>query len=155
MLGEGADRISLRGVIDRVDVAPDGSGRAIVRDYKSGSVRPEYRAGRWAGDRELQVALYMVAVRELLALDPVAGFYQPFGGRQTNPRGIFLEGAPVGGRVVRNDGRDREALEAELADGVARALALARRLRGGELEPAVATCSNDGCRFPGICWSQR
>ena len=35
-LGEGSEQIRLRGVIDRVDVDPDRSRRAIVRDYKSG-----------------------------------------------------------------------------------------------------------------------
>ncbi|MBV8990197.1 MAG: exodeoxyribonuclease V subunit gamma [Solirubrobacterales bacterium] len=150
-LGEGQQQIRLRGVIDRVDVAPDHSGRAIVRDYKSGSARPEHQGAHWRADRQLQVALYMLAVRELLDLDPVAGLYQPLGGADLRARGVFLEGADVGARVVAGDARPREDLDGELVDAAARAIALAGRLRAGELVPTPETCSRDGCRFPGIC----
>jgi len=150
-LGEGSERIFLRGVVDRVDVDPDGSGRALVRDYKSGSKRPEQQGARWAADRRLQVALYMIAVRELLGLDPVAGLYQPLGGGDLRPRGVFLRGAPVGSRVVGTDARDREELDAVLDDARARAVSLACELRGGVLKPCPETCSRDGCRYPGIC----
>ena len=150
-LGEGAQQIRLRGVIDRVDVAPDHSGRAIVRDYKSGSARPQHQGARWRQDRQLQVALYMLAVRQLLELEPVAGLYQPLGGRDLRARGVFLEGAPVGARVVSTDALSREELDAELADAAARAIELAARLRAGELTPCPETCSRDGCRYPGIC----
>jgi RecB family exonuclease len=150
-LGEGSERILLRGVVDRVDVDPDGSGRALVRDYKSGSKRPEQQGARWSTDRRLQVALYMIAVRELLGLDPVAGLYQPLGGADLRPRGVFLKGAPIGSRVLANDGRDRQELEAVLEDARARAVSLAARLRSGVLEPCPETCSRDGCRYPGIC----
>ena len=153
-LGEGPDRVTVRGVIDRVDVDPGGSGVAIVRDYKSGSARPEHAGARWQADRQLQVALYMLAVRELLGLEPVAGLYQPLGGGDLRPRGVFLEGAPVGSRVVANDARSEEQLDEVLADAAARAVALAAQLRSGELKPCPETCSRDGCRYPGICRSQ-
>ena len=95
VLGEGPERF-LRGVIDRVDVDPRRAGRAIVRDYKSGSARPERAGGAVASDRELQVALYMIAVRQLLELEPVAGFYQPLGGGDLRPRGVFWRGRRSG-----------------------------------------------------------
>jgi ATP-dependent helicase/DNAse subunit B len=60
-LGEGPDRVRVRGVVDRVDV--DGTGQAVVRDYKSGARRPAWSAARWSEDRQLQVALYMLVVR--------------------------------------------------------------------------------------------
>jgi RecB family exonuclease len=145
-----ASSVRVRGVIDRLDV--DREGRAIVRDYKSGSTRREHQGARWSEDRRLQVALYMVAVRELLGLDPVAGLYQPLGGKELRARGVFLEDAPVGG-VVDTDARDREELDAVLEDARARAVALAERLRDGELEPSPRTCSRDGCAYPGICWA--
>jgi RecB family exonuclease len=151
-LGAGEERIRLRGLIDRVDVAPDGR-RAIVRDYKSGSIRQEYAGARWGEERQLQVALYVLAVRELLELEPVAGVYQPLGGSDLRARGLFLEGAGAGSCLVATDARDREALDAELDDAVARAIALAGRLRAGELVPCPETCSRDGCKYPGICRS--
>jgi ATP-dependent exoDNAse (exonuclease V) beta subunit len=153
-LGDGPDRILLRGMVDRVDVDPERTGRAIVRDYKSGSARPEHQGARWSQDRELQVALYMLVVRELLGLQPVAGLYQPLGGGDLRARGIFLEGVPVGARVVGTDARSQEELDAELEDAGARATALAARLRAGELTPCPETCSRDGCMYPGICRTQ-
>jgi ATP-dependent helicase/DNAse subunit B len=148
-LGEGAELVSVRGVIDRVDVDPDGR-RAIVRDYKSGAAREEYRGDRWSADGTLQVPLYMLAVRELLRLDPVAGLYQPLRG-ELRARGAFLEDAPVGGRLVGRDRRDETALAAELTDAKRRAVELAARIRAGELTPSPETCSRNGCMYPGIC----
>jgi RecB family exonuclease len=143
------DDVRLRGIIDRVD--SDADGHAIVRDYKSGSARPEHQGARWAADRQLQVALYMIAVRELLGLEPVAGFYQPLGGGDLRARGVFLKDAAPGQRLVGNDGRSAEEIEELLDQARGRALALAGRLRAGELEPCPATCSRDGCKYPGIC----
>jgi ATP-dependent helicase/DNAse subunit B len=140
--------VSVRGVIDRVDA---DRGRAIVRDYKSGSNRPERQGARWASDRQLQVPLYMLAVRELLELEPVAGLYQPLGGGDLRARGMFVKGTPLGQWAVANDGREPEELEQMLEDARERALAVAAQLRGGELEPRPSTCSRDGCRYPGIC----
>ena len=142
----------LRGIIDRVD-ADDSTPptHAVVRDYKSGSARPEHQVARWETDRQLQVALYMIAVRELLGLEPVGGFYQPLGGGDLRARGVFLRDGAPGEYLVANDGRDPEELGELLAGARARALALAARLRAGSLEPCPATCSRDGCKFPGIC----
>jgi hypothetical protein len=149
-LGDGVERIAVRGAIDRVDVEPGGK-RAVVRDYKSGSARPEHQGGRWSDERRLQVALYMMAVRDLLGLEPVAGLYQPLGGRDLRARGVYLEGVPVGAELFANDGRDPEGLAAELEDARERAVSLAARLRSGELTPCPTTCSRDGCRYPAIC----
>jgi RecB family exonuclease len=139
-------------VIDRVDV--DSERRAIVRDYKSGSARREQTGVRWGEDRQLQVALYMVVVRELLGLQPAAGLYQPLGGKDLRARGVFLKDLAIGTGVVDTDARDSAELEAVLDDAVSRALALAERLRGGELTPSPETCSRDGCAYPGICWAR-
>jgi ATP-dependent helicase/DNAse subunit B len=148
------DDVLLRGVLDRVDVDPDGSGRAIVRDYKSGRARPEHQGARWQSDSQLQVAVYMLAVRRLLGLQPVAGLYQPLGGGDLRARGVFLKGTPVGAKVFANDGRSEDELEEVLRDAEERAVELARRLRSGELVPCPRTCSREGCRYPGICRSQ-
>jgi RecB family exonuclease len=143
------ENVRLRGIIDRIDV--DAEGHAIVRDYKSGSARPEHQGARWETDRQLQVALYMIAVRKLLGLEPVAGFYQPLGGGDLRARGVYRKGAAPGERLVGNDGRDPDELEALLDEARLRALALAARLRAGSLEPCPSTCSRDGCKYPGIC----
>ncbi len=143
------DDVLMRGVIDRVDI--DGAGHAIVRDYKSGRSRPQHPSARWSVDRQLQVALYMLAARQLLALEPVAGFYQPLGGDSLRGRGAYLAGAEVGSGVVDRDERSAEELEGLLDDAAARAGELAKRLRSGDLTPCPQTCTREGCAFPGIC----
>jgi ATP-dependent helicase/DNAse subunit B len=151
-LGEGPGRVRVRGVVDRVDV--DGAGHAVVRDYKSGARRPAWSAARWAEDRQLQVALYMLVVRELTDAEPVAGFYQPLRGDDLRARGVFVKGTPVGRGVVATDARAGEELDEMLADASQRAVTLAASLRAGELEPCPQNCSRNGCRYPAICRSQ-
>ena len=70
-------RRCVTGRVDRVDVGPGGA--AIVRDYKGRTVAG---GAKWADEQQLQVALYLLAVRELLGLEPVAGLYQPLAGRK-------------------------------------------------------------------------
>ncbi|HEX4805528.1 MAG TPA: PD-(D/E)XK nuclease family protein, partial [Conexibacter sp.] len=146
-LGGGALR--LRGVIDRVDL--DAAGRALVRDYKSGRPGRGWPVARWRAEDQLQVALYMVAVRELLGREPVGGVYQPLRGEDLRARGVIDEDADVGGLAVDTDRRTREQLDAELDAAAARACELAARLRGGELRATPETCSPNGCAYPGIC----
>jgi ATP-dependent helicase/DNAse subunit B len=151
-LSDGNHSVLLRGTIDRLDIEPGGR-RAIVRDYKSGANRPSRTAGRWLVDHELQVGLYMIAARRLLALEPVAGFYHPLTGRDLRPRGVHRVDAAVCAHAYPTDGRDADSLQ-ELLVGVERqAVALAGALARGELTPCPATCSRDGCRHPGICWA--
>ena len=143
-------QVALRGAIDRVDVEPGGR-RTVVRDYKTGSARSDYQGNRWRTDQRLQVALYMVAVRDLVGLEPVAGLYQPLVGKDLRPRGIYIDGTPVDCDLVPGDSRDQAGLEEELEHACQRAVALAEGLRAGELEPCPETCSREGCRYPGIC----
>lgn len=151
-LGDGAERVRVRGMIDRVDV--DGAGHAVVRDYKSGARRPDWSAARWSADRRLQVALYMLVVRELTDLDPVAGFYQPLRGDDLRARGVFVKGTALGAGVVANDAREPGEVDALLADAAQRAVTLAASLRSGALTPCPQTCGRDGCAYPAICRSQ-
>jgi RecB family exonuclease len=141
--------VRLRGVIDRIDT--DGAGRAAVRDYKSGSARAEHPGARWAADRQLQVALYMLAVRQLLGLEPVGGFYQPLGGGDLRPRGAYRDDVDLGAGVVDRDQRSGDELGELLDDAARRAVELAGELRAGRLTPCPETCTRDGCAFPGIC----
>ena len=69
---------------------------------KSGTVGRERAGGRWLTDHQLQVGLYMLAVRKLLELEPVA-VYQPLRGGGLRPRGVFESAAPVGRHVYHTD----------------------------------------------------
>ncbi len=151
-LGSGPERVRIRGMIDRVDI--DAGGRALIRDYKSGTPRSDWPVARWGPDRRLQVALYLVAVRELTSWEPVAGFYQPLRGDDLRGRGMFVTGSELGPGVHGRDGRAAEEFRAELDAAGERAAALAAALRSGAVTPCPQTCSRDGCAFPGICRSQ-
>jgi ATP-dependent helicase/DNAse subunit B len=151
-LGDGPDPVLVRGAIDRIDV--DRAGRALVRDYKSGAPRADWPAARWKLDRRVQVALYMLVVRELEHLDVIAGNYQPLRGDDLRARGVYSDEVDDAKGFHTGDMRPREQLDEELAGAATRAVELAGRLRAGDVEPCPSTCSRDGCAYPAICRSQ-
>jgi RecB family exonuclease len=151
-LGDGPEPVLVRGAIDRIDV--DRAGRALVRDYKSGAPRADWPAARWKPDRRVQVALYMLVVRELEQLDVIAGNYQPLRGDDLRARGVFSDVVDDAAGFHASDMRSREELEQALAGAAVRAVELAERLRAGDVEPCPSTCSRDGCAYPAICRSQ-
>jgi hypothetical protein len=143
-LGEG---VFVRGRIDRVDVGPEGE--AIVYDYKGRAAPP---AARWLRDGSWQVALYMRAVRDLLGVSPVGGFYQPLAGRELAPRGVLDADADLQLDCVRTDRLDHESFERLLEDCVSAARGAALQARAGALEPRPSTCAyGGGCAYPTIC----
>ncbi|TMM12355.1 MAG: hypothetical protein E6G00_03630 [Actinobacteria bacterium] len=147
------DGLSIRGRIDRVDT---WNGYALVRDYKSGkTVHP---VARWERDRRLQVALYMLAVRELLSADVAGGVYVPLAGDDRRARGVVLDELreELGEGFVRNDFMPAAEIEAELERARERARELAGRLRSGEVRPCPKTCAwNGGCSYPSVCRVER
>jgi hypothetical protein len=142
-----ADDVALAGRIDRVDRGP---GReALVYDYKG---RRAVESARWVSDRRWQVALYLLAAREVLGLEPVGGLYQPLGAKDLRPRGLLREDAEVDLRAVASDRRDDAGFEEVLDAVVAEALAAARELRAGALEPRPQSCAYEGgCSYPSLC----
>jgi ATP-dependent helicase/DNAse subunit B len=143
--------LGIRGRIDRVDTA---DGHFLVRDYKGGTRAP--KGADWEKDRRLQVALYMLAVRELTELDPAGGVYVPLAGKDRRPRGLLREDLrdELGDGFVENDRVSGEEIERQLAAARERAIELAGRLRAGEVRPCPSTCSwkaGGGCTYPSIC----
>ena len=147
------DGLSIRGRIDRVDT---WNGYALVRDYKSG--KTVYPVARWEPDRRLQVALYMLAVRELLDAELAGGVYVPLAGEKRQARGIVLDELreEVGEGFVKTDFKPPEELDAELERARDRARELAGRMRAGEMRPCPKTCAwNGGCSYPSVCRVER
>jgi ATP-dependent helicase/DNAse subunit B len=142
------DGIRLSGRIDRVDTGPDGT--ALVYDYKG---RMTVESANWRAKRKYQVALYMLAARDVLGLDPIGGLYQPIGGRDQRARGLLRADADPGLKAVKTDRRPPDEFAA-IVDGVLEdVLAALAELRAGALAPRPDTCSyNDkGCMYPSIC----
>ncbi|HEV2924626.1 MAG TPA: PD-(D/E)XK nuclease family protein [Solirubrobacteraceae bacterium] len=146
-----ADGVRLRGRIDRVDVSEDGE--AVVYDYKSSKAPP---AARWVKDGNLQVALYMRAVEDLLGLPVAGGLYQPLSGADLRARGVLDGDSDLGIDCVASDVLDRTAVRELLEEALAAARAAAEEARRGELERRPQTCAfRGGCMYPTICRSER
>jgi ATP-dependent helicase/DNAse subunit B len=140
----GDDAGFVTGRVDRVDTGP--GGEAIVRDYKG---RVVVAGAKWGDELQLQVALYLLAVREHLGLEPVAGLYQPLAGRRLAARGLVRSGAP--GSYTRTDVVDDAAFDAALDEARELAARTAADLHAGRLRPCPERCSSRGCRYPAIC----
>jgi ATP-dependent helicase/DNAse subunit B len=147
------DGLEVGGRIDRVD---EWNGYALVRDYKGGSGVDG--VAKWDEKNRLQVALYLLAVREALGLKPAGGVYAPLKGRDLRPRGVLLKELEdeLGRGFVTTDMRDEDELERELDRARERVVELAGRMRAGEVGPCPETCAwNGGCSYPSICRVER
>ena len=143
-----ADGVQIGGRIDRIDKGT--GGEAIVYDYK-GRNAPDSASGR--RERKYQIALYVLAARDVLGLDPIGGLYQPLGARDQRPRGLVLDGADPGLQTVATDRHGRAAFD-EIVEGVREdVLCAVRELRAGALQPRPQTCgwNGTGCVYPTIC----
>jgi ATP-dependent helicase/DNAse subunit B len=143
--------VRMRGRIDRVDV--DDGGAAVVYDYKS-SLAPA--PAKWIGERNLQVALYMRAVEDLLGVRAVGGFYQPLSGADLRARGVLEADSGVQLDCVRGDVREPEDVRELLDEALGQARTAAAEAARGALEPRPQTCAfHGGCMYPTICRCER
>jgi RecB family exonuclease len=139
--------LRLAGRIDRIDTGP--GGEAIVYDYKGKTATPQ---ARWLEEGKLQIALYLLAVRQVLGLEPVGGLYQPLGGTDGRPRGAVLKAADPGLDTVKTDRVSDEDLDELLGRCAAAASDAVAQIRAGALEPAPDHCAyGGGCAHPTIC----
>lgn len=135
-LHDGADRLLLRGFIDRIDRRPDGRIRII--DYKSGG-KTAFSPRAFAEGKKLQLPLYAQAAQETLGLGEVAdGFYWHFQQAEASP---FQLAAGEGG------------VSAAVNTAVAHAWSAVRQIRNGRFTPIPPA---DGCPTycpaAGFCW---
>jgi ATP-dependent helicase/DNAse subunit B len=141
------DGLRLRGRIDRIDVGPQGE--AVLYDYKGASVSP---AAKWLEDGKIQLALYVLAVRQLLGLDVVGAFYQPLTGGDLRARGAFDRSSGVELACVQTDLLEHDEFEALLERSRELAVAAATQARAGAIEARPQTCTyGGGCAHPAIC----
>jgi ATP-dependent helicase/nuclease subunit B len=86
VLHRGDDELAMSGIVDRIDVGPDGGIRVI--DYKTAG-KADYAKRALEQGVKLQVALYALAARDAMGLgEPVDGFYWHV--RQAEPSGLQL-----------------------------------------------------------------
>jgi len=143
--------VKLRGRIDRIDVG--AGGEAVVYDYKTSQAPP---SARWIRDGNLQVALYMRAVEQLLGLRAIGGFYQPLSGTDLRARGVLDGDSEIGLACMDADVREHSEVQELLAEAVMAACQVAEQAGRGELEARPQTCAfRGGCMYPTICRCER
>jgi ATP-dependent helicase/DNAse subunit B len=136
---EGDDVLCLRGLIDRLDQAPDGRVRVI--DYKTAGPST-FTKRAVAEGKKLQLPLYALAARDALgAGEPVDGFYWHV---RTAERSSFTLSGFEGG--------PQEAMDTALAH----AWEVVRAARSGRFppDPAEGKCPSY-CAVASFCWHYR
>jgi hypothetical protein len=124
------DGLWLSGKIDRIDVDP-WSARGIVQDYKSG--KGAHSARDIDRDVRLQIPLYVLALRDLVGLEPLGGIYRALSGKRVT-RGMLRESArdDLPG-FARDDYLDEDAFWAQVETARERARTNAERIRAGDV----------------------
>jgi RecB family exonuclease len=135
-LGEG---LWLSGKIDRIDIDPF-SARGIVQDYKSG--KGAHSARDIERDLRLQIPLYVLALRDLVGVEPLGGIYRALSGKRVT-RGMLRESAreDLPG-FARDDYLDEEGFWGQVEAARARAATNAQRIRAGDVRHDP---KGDGC----------
>jgi ATP-dependent helicase/DNAse subunit B len=133
------DGLRLSGKIDRIDIDPF-SARGIVQDYKSG--KGAHSARDIDRDLRLQIPLYVLALRDLVGVEPLGGVYRALAGRRST-RGMLRESAreDLPG-FTRDDYLDEDAFWAHVETARERAGEYAQRIRAGDV---LHDPKGDGC----------
>src|SRR5256886_3748647 len=133
------DGLTLSGKIDRIDVDPFGA-RGIVQDYKSG--KHAHSAREIESELRLQIPLYMLVLRDLDGLEPLAGLDRPLA-VERKARGLLpaavtqtLKG------YSRNDYLEDDAFWAAVDRARETARSLGQRIRAGDVvhDPKGSEC---------------
>jgi ATP-dependent helicase/DNAse subunit B len=133
------DDVWLSGKIDRIDIDPF-SARGIVQDYKSG--KGAHSARDIDRDLRLQIPLYILALRDLVGVEPLGGVYRAFAGRRLT-RGMLRESArdDLPG-FARDDYLDEDTFWAQVESARERAGENAQRIKAGDVRHDP---KGDGC----------
>ncbi|MGH3132749.1 MAG: PD-(D/E)XK nuclease family protein, partial [Gaiellaceae bacterium] len=133
------DGLRLSGKIDRIDVDPF-SARGIVQDYKSG--KGAHSARDIDRELRLQIPLYVLALRDLVGVEPLGGLYRALSGKRLT-RGMLRESAreDLPG-FARDDYLDEETFWAQVEAARDRAATNAQRIRAGDVQHDP---KGDGC----------
>jgi len=129
---------TVSGKIDRIDVDPY-SARGIVQDYKSGEA---YSAQKIDVEWRLQIPLYVLALRDLVGLEPLGGLYRSLSGEREG-RGLLRK--EVRGELPTLAGRDflsEDQFWSQIEQAADRARLAARRIQGGDVrhDPRGGSC---------------
>jgi ATP-dependent helicase/nuclease subunit B len=146
---------TLSGKIDRIDVDPF-SARGIVQDYKSG--KTAYSAAKIESELRLQIPLYMLALRDLVGIEPLGGLYRALSGER-EARGLLRASAREDGvpGFMANDYRDEDEFWAQVGRAAEQAGGFVRRIRGGDVrhDPLGDAGCPSWCELAPMCRVRR
>ncbi len=131
---------TVSGKIDRIDVDPM-SARGIVQDYKSGA--GAHSASQIESEGKLQVPLYLLALRDLVGVEPLGGLYRALAGPR-EARGLVRADARTDAvpRLKAADYLDEQEFWGHVERAVERARTAVGRLRAGDVrhDPRSGAC---------------
>lgn len=155
--GEGASgRVRLRGQIDRIDIARDGT--AIAYDYKRSQGASIHDMER---GRDLQIGIYLEAIEQLLRPgEPIAGggYYTLREASGRRNRGIYRESLKAYTQIGMASAKPASSLTDEewsqLRSGIlGRVLKFSEQIQAGEfpVNPSLGVQSCKLCDFSAVC----
>jgi ATP-dependent helicase/DNAse subunit B len=130
---------TVSGKIDRIDIDPM-SARGIVQDYKSG--RTAHSAAQIESAGLLQIPLYVLALRDLVGIEPLGGLYRALAGPR-EARGLVLASASAEvPHLKRADYLDDEEFWDHVEAAKDRARTAVGRIRSGDVrhDPRGGRC---------------
>jgi len=139
---------TVSGKIDRIDVDPF-SARGIVQDYKSG--KTAHSAAQIESEGRLQIPLYLLALRDLVGIEPLGGLYRSLSGAR-EARGLVLAEArerEVPG-LKGGDYLEDEQFWAQVESAQNRAREVVARIQDGDVthDPRRGRCPSWCDRWP-------
>ena len=139
---------TVSGKIDRIDLDPF-SARGIVQDYKSG--RTSHSADQIESEGRLQIPLYILALRDLVGIEPLGGLYRAMAGSR-EARGLVLASArddTLPG-LKKADYLEDEDFWARVEGAAERARQAVGRMRAGDVQhdPRGGACPSWCDRWP-------
>lgn len=141
-----AGDILIEGKIDRIDKVKDAD-QALIVDYKL-SERPISIKKKLAKGLELQIPLYLLAVKRLLGLEAIGGELRFL--KKADQEGVYREsGREVLGLGPRTSALSDEAFEKMLSDTEEVVRGTVRRLRSADISVKSKSC--DYCPFSSVC----
>ena len=140
---------AVTGTIDRIDMDPGMSPRGVLWDYKSGAT--VHSAAQLARQGKLQLPLYIMALRDLLGIEPIGGLYRALAGKR-EARGMVLAAEIGDAHLNKNDRLDSEAFWQHVEDASAMAIEVVRRIRAGDVrhDPRGGRCPS-WCTYFTVC----
>ncbi len=108
------------------------SPRGVLWDYKSGAT--VHSAAQLARQGKLQLPLYIMALRDLLGIEPIGGLYRALAGKR-EARGMVLASEIGDAHLNKNDRLDAEAFWQHVEDASAMAIEVRQADSGGRCAP--------------------